>query len=189
MKDIHSNKKIWLLVSILATILVVMAIVVSFVSNQTQEPLVPIVETETQLTPPVQPETSDTTDNAPPQDITVSQIVTTAPTPIAREGDIFIGEMPVKDFYKFSQNVEDGIVTITKRKDYSLLYSEEKQEFAIFVTEAENPIEAQLDAENLLQIILGLNKPNMCRLSHQVTFASNLENEYSGKTGLFSFCT
>lgn len=110
------------------------------------------------------------------------------PTPIPKEGDLIISGIAVHNFIPDAKIVlPNGDALIKETGQYQIVYTASLEAFLISITDADFP-RAWAAAERDFLAILGIDEPNACRLTVEVTTPAAYGNDYSGQVLPLSFC-
>ena len=120
--------------------------------------------------------------------ISADILPTAPPTPVPEEGDMIITGIAVNDFTKDADKILlNGDVVIKEMETYQIVYLNKYQSFIISVLDSDFE-RALAAAERDFLAILGIDEPNACRLTVQVSSPAFAQNEYAGVSFPLSFC-
>jgi len=109
--------------------------------------------------------------------------------PVFNEGKIYSSGMPVNNFHAVAQIINtNGDTLITNNADYQIVHLDKFDKFLIVIYNPDFE-KTQTEAEQNLLAILGIDKPNACRLNAEVSIPQNVQNKYAGLVFPLSFCS
>lgn len=110
------------------------------------------------------------------------------PTPIPKEGDLIVSGIAIADFRQKAEKVlPNGDVLIKSTGQYQIIYTGSLESFLISIQDDDFP-RTWAAAERDFLVILGIDKPNACRLTVEITSPASAHNEYAGMVFPLSFC-
>lgn len=123
-----------------------------------------------------------------PTPISDDNIPSAPPTPVPQPGDIILNGISVKNFKEnTTESTENDNFILAQTSDYQIEFNDIQQEIRIFIYKEDYKL-AQQNAEERLVEILGISKPNICRLFIEEYIRKNKEDTFSDIPLSLSFC-